>query len=42
MFMRYLINFWLKSTEYMSESSKNNFSAKKMKFFIKDFLSKCD
>ena len=31
--MRYLINFWLKSTEYISESSKNNFSAKKNEVF---------
>ena len=31
--MRCLINFWLKSTEYISESSKNNFSAKKNEVF---------
>ena len=31
--MRYWINFWLKSTEYISESSKNNFSAKKNEVF---------
>ena len=32
--MRYLINVWLKSTEYISESSKNNFSAKKWSFSL--------